>query len=46
MKGYNTDSVELFFIAFKGTTIQFHDAFKCFCALILNKSAWSAFTQC
>ena len=46
MKGYNIDSVELFSIVFKGITIQFHDACKCFCTLILNKSMWSAFTQC
>ena len=46
MKGYNIDSVELFSIVFKGITIQFHDPCKCFCTLILNKSMWSAFTQC
>lgn len=46
MKGYNIDSVELPFIVFKGITIQFQDAFECFCALILNKSMWSALCQC
>lgn len=45
MKGYNTDSVELSFIMFKGNTIQSHDAFECFFILILNKTMWSAFNQ-
>lgn len=46
MKGYNIDSVELSFIVFKGITVQFQDAFECFCALIFNKSMWSALCQC
>ena len=43
MKEHNIDSVELSFTVLKGNAIQFHDAFECFCTLILNKSN---FNQC